>query len=230
MTDTQTNRPRLTLFDLDHTLLPIDSDYEWGEFTIRIGWNDPVEFARRNDEFYAHYQAGTLEVHDYERFATEAVRQRGPEAAAAAHAQFMREVIEPAIQPQARDLLRQHQAAGDDVLIITATNEFVTRPIAEAFGVTELIAIELERDASGLPTGEIKGVPSFREGKVARVEQWLTQRGATWESVAQSTFYSDSINDLPLLEKVTHPVATNPDDRLRAVAEARGWPQLNLFP
>ena len=130
MTDTQTNRPRLTLFDLDHTLLPIDSDYEWGEFTIRIGWNDPVEFARRNDEFYAHYQAGTLDVHDYVRFAIEAVRQRGPEAAAAAHAQFMREVIEPAIQPQARDLLRQHQAAGDEVLIITATNEFVTRPIA----------------------------------------------------------------------------------------------------
>ena len=135
MIDMQTHRLRLALFDLDHTLLPLDSDYEWGEFTIRIGWNDPVEFARRNDEFYAHYQAGTLDVHDYVRFATEAVRLRGPEAAAAAHQQFMREVITPAIKPQALDLIRQHQAAGDEVLIVTATNEFVTTPIAQALGV-----------------------------------------------------------------------------------------------
>ena len=149
MTDTQTPRLRLALFDLDHTLLPLDSDYEWGEFTIRLGWNDPVEFARRNDEFYAHYQAGTLDVHDYVRFATEAVRLRGPEAAAAAHAQFMREVIAPAIRPQALDLIRQHQAAGEQVLIVTATNEFVTRPIAKALGVEELLAVQLARDAQG---------------------------------------------------------------------------------
>jgi len=221
-------RLRLALFDLDHTLLPLDSDYEWGEFTIRIGWNDPVEFARRNDEFYAHYQAGTLNVHDYVRFATEAVRLRGPEAAAAAHQQFMREVITPAIQPQALDLIRQHQAAGDEVLIVTATNEFVTGPIAQALGVPQLLAVQLVRDASGWYTGEIDGVPTMREGKVTRMEQWLAARQLTWADV-DSTFYSDSMNDVPLLEKVNRPVATNPDPRLRALAQQRGWRILDLF-
>ncbi|UCU98260.1 HAD family hydrolase [Acidovorax radicis] len=224
----QTNRPRLVLFDLDHTLLPLDSDYEWGEFTIRIGWNDPVEFSRRNDEFYAHYQAGTLDVHDYVRFATEAMRLRGPEAAAAAHLQFMREVIGPAIQPQALDLIRQHQSAGDEVLIVTATNEFVTMPIAKALGVEQLLAVQLARDASGWYTGEIDGVPTMREGKVQRMEQWLAERQLGWADV-ESTFYSDSMNDVPLLEKVNHPVATNPDPRLRALAQERGWRILDLF-
>ncbi|KQO24630.1 phosphoserine phosphatase [Acidovorax sp. Leaf76] len=230
---TSDTRPlRLALFDLDHTLLPLDSDYEWGEFTIRIGWNDPVEFARRNGEFYAHYQAGTLNVHDYVRFATEAVRLRGPEASAAAHAQFMREVIGPAIQPQARDLIRQHQAAGDTVLIVTATNEFVTRPIAHALGVADdaLLAVQLARDPlSGWYTGEIDGVPTMREGKVRRMEEWLAARQLGWADV-DSTFYSDSMNDVPLLEKVNRPVATNPDPRLRALAQERGWRILDLFP
>ena len=225
---TESPRPRLALFDLDHTLLPLDSDYEWGEFTIRIGWNDPVEFARRNDEFYAHYQAGTLNVHDYVRFATEAVRLRGPEAAAAAHQQFMREVITPAIKPQALDLIRQHQAAGDEVLIVTATNEFVTGPIAQALGVPQLLAVQLVRDASGWYTGEIDGVPTMREGKVTRMEQWLAARELSWADV-DSTFYSDSMNDVPLLEKVNRPVATNPDPRLRALAQQRGWRILDLF-
>lgn len=222
------SRPRLALFDLDHTLLPIDSDYEWGEFTIRIGWNDPVEFARRNDAFYADYQAGTLDVHDYVRFATEAVRLRGPEAAAAAHARFMREVIAPAIRPEALALVRQHQQAGDEVLIVTATNEFVTRPIARALGVEQLLAVQLERDAQGWYTGEIDGIPTMREGKVRRMEQWLAERGQGWADV-ESTFYSDSPNDIPLLEKVDHPVATNPDPRLRALAQERGWRILELF-
>ncbi len=228
MIEMQKPRLRLALFDLDHTLLPLDSDYEWGEFTIRIGWNDPEEFARRNDEFYAHYQAGTLDVHDYVRFATEAVRLRGPEAASAAHLQFMRDVIAPAIQPQALDLIRQHQAAGDEVLIVTATNEFVTTPIAKALGVDQLLAVQLARDASGWYTGEIDGVPTMREGKVRRMEQWLAERALGWADV-DSTFYSDSMNDVPLLEKVNHPVATNPDPRLRALAQERGWRILDLF-
>ncbi len=228
MTDTQTHRPRLTLFDLDHTLLPIDSDYEWGAFTIRIGWNDPVEFARRNDAFYADYQAGTLDVHDYVRFATESVRQRGPEAAATAHAQFMREVIAPALRPEALALLRQHQQAGDTVLIVTATNEFVTRPIAQALGGGELLAMQLARDPDGWYTGEIEGTPTMREGKVRRMEQWLAERRLAWGDV-ESTFYSDSMNDVPLLEKVDHPVATNPDARLRALAQECGWRILDLF-
>ena len=220
---------KLALFDLDHTLLPIDSDYSWGQFTTRIGWTDPVEFTRRNDEFFAHYQAGTLDVHDYVRFATEALCRYSPDQAAAAHERFMAEVIRPNLQPQALELVQRHRDAGDQVLIITATNEFVTRPIAQAFGVTELIAIELERGVDGWYSGEIRGTPSFREGKVARVEQWLAERGLDWSRVEHSTFYSDSINDLPLLDKVHEPVATNPDARLQAIAAQRGWRILNLF-
>ncbi|MDE2607152.1 MAG: HAD family hydrolase [Burkholderiales bacterium] len=222
-------KPRVTLFDLDHTLLPIDSDYSWGEFTQRIGWTDPVEFKRRNDEFYAHYLAGTLDVHDYVRFAVEALRVRGPAAYQEAHARFMREWIGPAMQPVALDLVRGHQQQGDQVLIVTATNELVTRPIATAFGVPELIAVELERDASGWITGEIAGVPSIREGKVLRMDGWLAARGLDWLDV-ETTFYSDSLNDLPLLERVEHPVATNPDPRLRTIALERGWRILDLFP
>ena len=223
------NRTKLALFDLDHTLLPIDSDFAWGEFTRTIGWTDPVEFKRRNDAFYKDYQQGTLDVHDYVRFATAAVRARGAEAAAAAHARFMEGVIAPAIRAAALQLIAAHRAAGDEVVIVTATNDFVTRPIARALGVTELIAVELEKDPDGWITGEIAGVPSFRAGKIARVEQWLAARGRTWADV-ESTFYSDSINDLPLLEKVRRPIATNPDARLRALACERGWRILDLFP
>jgi len=223
-----TKKTKLALFDLDHTLLPIDSDYSWGTFTTTIGWTDPVVFARRNDEFYAHYQAGTLDVHDYVRFATEAARLRGPQAALAARERFMREVIVPAIHPQALELVRRHQRDGDEVLIITATNEFVTRPIAEAFGVQQLIAVELECDTSGWITGEIRGTPSFREGKVRRFGEWLATRGLNRHDT-EVTFYSDSINDLPLMDNVDHPVATNPDDRLRALALERGWRVLELF-
>ena len=222
------SKPRIALFDLDHTLLPIDSDYSWGEFTQQIGWTDPVEFKRRNDEFYAHYIAGTLEVHDYVRFAVEALRLRGEAAYREAHARFMREWIEPKLKPVALDLVRSHQRQGDTVAIVTATNELVTRPIAQAFGVPELIAVELERDATGWITGEIAGVPSMREGKVVRVTHWLRDRGLDWLDV-ETTFYSDSMNDVPLLERVDHPVATNPDARLRALALERGWRILDLF-
>jgi HAD superfamily hydrolase (TIGR01490 family) len=222
------SKPKVTLFDLDHTLLAIDSDYSWGEFTQQIGWTDPVEFKRRNDEFYAHYIAGTLDVHDYVRFAVEALRLRGPQAYREAHARFMREWITPALTAAARDLVLQHQQQGDLVAIVTATNELVTRPIAQALAVGELIAVELARDASGWITGEIAGVPSMREGKVVRVTQWLAARGLDWLGV-ETTFYSDSLNDLPLLERVDHPVATNPDGRLRTIALERGWRILDLF-
>ena len=223
-----TPRPKIALFDLDHTLLPIDSDYSWGEFTQQIGWTDPAEFKRRNDEFYGHYVAGTLDVHDYVRFAVDALRQRGAAAYPEAHARFMREWILPNLRPVALELVRSHQQQGDTVAIVTATNELVTAPIAAAFGVTELIAVELERDASGWITGEIAGVPSMREGKVVRVTQWLAGRGLDWSDV-ETTFYSDSTNDVPLLERVDHPVATNPDARLRTLALERGWRILDLF-
>ena len=219
---------KLALFDLDHTWLPIDSDYAWGVFTQDIGWTDPVLFKERNDAFYAHYKAGTLDIHDYVRFATEAIRARGAIESVAAHDRFMRAVIQPAIRPEALALVARHQRAGDAVVIVTATNAFVTRPIAQAFGVDELIAVELEKGPDGWITGAIAGVPSAREGKVVRMEQWLAARGLGWAGV-ETTFYSDSINDLALLEKVDHPVATNPDERLRATAAARGCRILDLI-
>ncbi len=225
-------KKKLALFDLDHTLIPFDSDYSWGEFTLGLGWNDAGDFKRRNDAFYEQYKAGTLDIHAYCRFATSAVCREGQVKSLAAHAQYMIQVVQPGIKQQALDLVKKHQDAGDTVLIITATNEFVTRPIAEAFGVHELLAIELERDqtpgGSGWFTGEIRGVPSFREGKVTRMEQWMAERGLDWNQV-HTTFYSDSINDVPLLEKADVPVATNPDERLRALAAERQWRILDLF-
>ncbi len=222
----------LVLFDLDHTLLPLDSDYSWGVFTATLGWTDPATFARRNEEFFAHYKAGTLDIHDYVRFATDAIRQQGAANSVAAHARFMRDVINPAIRPQAMALVALHLKAGDTLVIVTATNEFVTRPIADVFGVHALIAVELERDTApggtGWITGEIKGVPSAREGKVTRVEQWLAERHLAWAD-ADISFYTDSINDLALMEKVNHPVATNPDAALRSVATERGWRILDLW-
>lgn len=219
---------RIALFDLDHTLLPLDSDHAWGEFTTAIGWTDAVQFKARNDAYYQDYQAGQLDVADYVRFTTEAARIRGEAEALAARERFMAERIRPAIRPQALELLERHRQAGDKLAIVTATNEFITRPIATALGVDDLIAIELERDAAGWITGDIAGTPSFREGKVTRVGEWLAAQGLNWDSV-QIHFYSDSLNDMPLLEKAQWPVATNPDVRLEAEAHQRFWPVLHLF-
>ena len=222
----------LALFDLDHTLLPLDSDHAWGQFSVKIGWRDPETFAQANTAFYEQYKSGTLDIYAYVRFATQAWRDlRGDVAtqAAAAHAAFMASVITPAIRPSALALIDKHKAAGDTLILVTATNSFVTAPIAKAFGIEHLIAVDLVLDANGIPNGDIDGVPSFREGKVTRVEQWLGERKLTWGDVSRSAFYTDSINDLPLMERVTHPVATNPDPNLRAIAQTRGWPVLELF-
>jgi HAD superfamily hydrolase (TIGR01490 family) len=219
----------LALFDLDHTLLPIDSDHAWGEFTIAIGWRDAAEFKRANDAFYDQYKAGTLDPNAYLRFATEAIRIQGATHSIAAHVQYMRTVIEKSIQKSALDLLERHRAAGDTLVLVTATNEFVTAPIAKRLGFENLIAVELEKGADNWYTGASRGTLSFREGKVTRVAQWLAAQGKTWDDVAHSTFYSDSMNDLPLLEKVHTPVATNPDDKLRALATQRGWKILDLW-
>jgi HAD superfamily hydrolase (TIGR01490 family) len=221
-------KKKIALFDLDHTLIPFDSDYEWNEFTIALGWRDGVEFRRANDAFFGQYRDGTLNIHDYVRFATQAIRDQGATESIAAHARFMKAVVLKGLQKQALDLVQGHQQAGDAVVIVTATNEFVTRPIAKAFGVHELIAIELVRDAQGEYTGDILGTPSFREGKVTRVQAWLAARNLGWQDV-ETTFYSDSMNDLSLLDRATHPVATNPDERLRQLATERGWRILDLF-
>jgi len=219
---------KLALFDLDHTLLPLDSDQSWGEFTLSLGWVDPDTFQAKNNGFYADYLAGCLDIHAYVRFSTAAVREKGPVAAAAAHDLFMERVIRPAILPAALDLVEQHRRRGDRLVMVTATNEFVTRPIAEAFGMDVLLAVELERDAHGHFTGEIAGVPSLREGKVTRVQQWLATQGTSLADV-QATFYSDSLNDLPLLEQVQQPVVTNGSAELRQTALERGWRILDLF-
>jgi HAD superfamily hydrolase (TIGR01490 family) len=219
---------KLALFDLDHTLLPLDSDQSWGEFTLSLGWVDPDTFQAKNNGFYADYLAGCLDIHAYVRFSTAAVREKGPAAAAAAHDLFMERVIRPAILPAALDLVAQHKSRGERLVMVTATNEFVTRPIAEAFGMDVLLAVELERDAQGHFTGEIAGVPTLREGKVTRVQQWLATQGTSLADV-QATFYSDSLNDLPLLEQVQQPVVTNGSAELRQTALARGWRILDLF-
>lgn len=224
-----TTRTRVALFDLDHTLLPIDSDFSWGEYVQAIGWADRDTFRRRNDAFYEQYKAGTLDMHEYVRFVTEAARLRGREEAFAARERYMQEVILPNVRPEAQELVRRHRDAGELVLIISATNDFVTSPIAQVFGIDELIATKLATGPDGWITGEIDGVPALREGKVARFEDWMRARGLRWDAV-ETTFYSDSMNDVPLLERVDHPVATNPDSRLRALAAQRGWRILDLFP
>lgn len=219
----------LCLFDLDETLLPIDSDHAWGDFVIRLGWVDAEAFRRGNEAFYADYRAARLDIHAYIAFATAPLRERTAVELAAAQQRFIREVIAPQIRPAALRLVRDHQERGDWIALVTATNEFVTGPIAAAFGIDELIAVKLQRDAGGTITGCIDGVPSYREGKVTRVEQWLQQRGAGWASFDRISVYSDSVNDLPLLERATEPVATNPAPALKAIAEERGWRILKLF-
>jgi HAD superfamily hydrolase (TIGR01490 family) len=219
----------LTLFDLDGTLIPTDSDHAFGEFLVRIGWADADAFKRRNDTFYQQYLDGALDLDAYIEFATSAWRQRHPQEAEAIRERFMHEVMAPSLKPAARELVQRHQAAGDLVAIVTATNEFVTRPIADAFGVPHLLAVNLHRDEHGRVTGRVHGVPTFREGKIQRVEDWLAELGRRWDDFERVTFYSDSTNDLPLLERVSHPVATNPGPGLERIAHERGWPILRLF-
>ncbi len=219
----------LALFDLDNTLLPLDSDYEWGQFLTRIGAVDAEAFAARNAAFFAQYQAGTLNPVEYLEFAFGTLASFPRQQLDAWHAQFMEEVIQPAILPVARALVSKHQDAGDIVAIITATNRFVTAPIAQAFGVANLIAAEPELAAGGEITGKLLGTPPYGSGKVVNTELWLGSLGKTLQDFASSTFYSDSQNDIPLLSVVTHPVATNPNASLSAHAKAHGWPILHLF-
>lgn len=220
---------RLTLFDLDGTLLPGDSDHGFGEYLVRLGWVDAEAFRRRNDQFFADYQAGQLDVNAYVEFSTSGWRSRSDAELQALTEGYLRDVIQPMLLPPALALVKRHQDAGDEVVMVTATIDFITRPICALFGIQHLIATELELDFAGRVRGTIRGVPSFREGKVARVTQWLAERGHTWGDCERSTFYSDSTNDLPLLEHCSHPVATNPGAALERIANERGWPVLKLF-
>ena len=219
----------LTLFDLDGTLLQGDSDHAFGEFMVTLGWADGERFRQANDRFYADYLAGQLDLDAYVAFTTAAWRDRDPAELESATARFIDELVRPGLHPSALALVRRHREAGDTIALVTATNDFVTKPISQLFGIERLIATELERDAAGRATGRVRGTPSFREGKIARVQDWLAESGRQLQDFERTTFYSDSINDLPLLERVSHPVATNPGPQLERIAAERGWPILRLF-
>lgn len=216
------------LFDLDHTLIPIDSDQSWGRFTTEVGVTDAQEFLRTNEAFYQDYCRGELDIAAYVRFTTQAARLMGQQKANALRERYIHEVIRPHIRQEALALVQSHRERGDHLVIVTATNEWITRPIADLFGIEDLIAVELQTDHSGWITGEIKGIPSLGEGKLKRVEQWLGAQGLSLSEL-DATFYSDSINDAPLMRSVRHPVATNPDERLKALAMEKSWPILDLF-
>ena len=214
----------LAIFDLDNTLLSIDSDHAWGEFLLEQGAVDPVAYREANERFMADYNAGTLDMAAFLEMALKPLADNSPEQLAAWHQQFMASKIEPHILPKAEELLARHRTKGDTLLIITATNRFITGPIAERLGVDDLIAVEPEM-VDGRYTGRVDGVPSYREGKVIRLQAWLEAQDLTMDG---AWFYSDSHNDLPLLEKVDHPVAVDPDDTLRKVAEERNWRIMSL--
>jgi HAD superfamily hydrolase (TIGR01490 family) len=223
---------QIALFDLDHTLLPIDSDHEWGRFLAKIGVVDSEYYAQQNERFYADYKAGRLDIYAFLDFALKPLSEHSRAQLNQWHLQFMEEVIQPQLKSSAFDLVKRHQDAGDLCCVVTATNSFVTRPIVAAFHIDHLIATEPEVIGdllTGSFSGKVLGLPNFKEGKVTRLEAWLKDQQLSLGTVQGSYFYSDSINDLPLLEKVSRPVATNPDARLREHAANNQWPILELF-
>lgn len=218
---------RLALFDLDNTLLAVDSDHAWGRFLAEVGAVDAQAYTRANDAYYAQYLAGTLDIHEFCRFVFQPLVAHPLEQLQAWREEFLGTRIDPMIAPGAMDLLRRHREAGDTLVIITATNSFVTGPIAERLGVEHLIATEPEfRD--GRYTGELAATPCFQEGKIERLRHWLRDRNEPEEAIAAASFYSDSRNDIPLLEAVGHPVAVDADPALASHARQRGWPLISL--
>ena len=218
---------QLALFDLDNTLLAGDSDYEWTQHLITKGILDRDAFERRNAEFFEQYKRGTLNIFEFLDFQLRVLADNPRRDLDTWHAEFMAERIRPMIGRKARDLVARHQEAGDLCALVTATNSFVTGPIAREFGIPHLIAM-VPAQESGEFTGKFCGTPAFREGKIERVEAWLESLGMWWSTFEKSWFYSDSLNDLPLLSRVSDPVAVDPDATLRAHAEAQGWTVLNL--
>ena len=215
---------KLAIFDLDNTLLAGDSDHAWGEFLCDRGHVDPVEYRARNVQFYADYVAGQLDVLAYQNFCQEILGRTDMATLQEWHTDFMQNYVEPMILPRGEALIAQHRKAGDYIMMITATNSFITGPIARRLGMDHLIATECGMK-DGRYTGQLTGVPSFQAGKITRLNSWLSDNQA---NLLDSHFYSDSHNDLPLLEKVTRAVAVDPDDRLQAIAQERGWEVISL--
>ena len=218
---------RLALFDLDHTLLSGDSDYEWTQYLVSKGILDRTTYEARNNEFYDQYKAGTMDIHEFLDFQLQSLADNPRTDLEQWHADFMETQIRPRLNQKARELVKRHLDQGDICAMVTATNSFVTGPIARELGIPHLIAT-IPAQENGQFTGKPRGLPSFREGKIARVDAWLESMGLWWNNFERSWFYSDSLNDLPLLQRVTDPVVVDPDATLRAHAENAGWPILNI--
>ncbi|WP_020395817.1 HAD family hydrolase [Thiolinea disciformis] len=214
----------LALFDLDHTLLQGDSDHTWGRFLVRKGLVDQETYAQTNNDFYQQYSNGTLDIHEYAAFALHFISQTDRATLEQLHREYMASEILPMISQKARDLVEWHRSQGHTLVIITATNSFVTTPIAKELNIPNLLAIDIQMDGERY-TRKIAGVPTFREGKVTRLNMWLADRH---ETLAGSYFYSDSHNDLPLMLQVDHPIAVDPDPKLKAYAEQQGWQIISL--
>lgn len=215
---------KLALFDLDHTLLDGDSDALWGRFLVQEGAVDAEEYRREGARYMAEYRAGKLDIHEFVAFGLRPLRDNTPERLEAWRERFMAEWVLPRIPDASRLLLQHHRTQGHSLVIITATNSFIAAPVAAEFGVDTLIATEPEKEGARF-TGRALGPPCFREGKVLKLEAWLAEQGAAPE---ETWFYSDSHNDLPLLQRVHHPVAVNPDEVLALAARERGWPVLHI--
>jgi HAD superfamily hydrolase (TIGR01490 family) len=217
----------LALFDLDNTILAGDSDYNWSRFLIQEGYLDGAIHAEKNEKFYADYKAGTLDIYAFVEFQFKPLARNPRAVLNQLLKKYVEEVIKPMITEKARALVKRHQEEGDLIIVITATNSFITKPIAELFGIENLIGTDPE-EKEGEFTGKVSGLPSFKEGKVTRLEAWLKGKNLSLASFEKSYFYSDSHNDLPLMQKVTHPVAVDSDDVLSEYAKSKGWPQISL--
>ena len=217
----------LALFDLDNTILAGDSDYNWSRFLIQEGYLDGAIHAEKNEKFYADYKAGTLDIYAFVEFQFKPLARNPRTVLNQLLKKYVEEVIKPMITEKARALVKRHQDEGDLIIVITATNSFITKPIAELFGIENLIGTDPE-EKEGEFTGKVSGLPSFKEGKVTRLEAWLKGKNLSLASFENSYFYSDSHNDLPLMQKVTHPVAVDSDDILSEYAQSKGWPQISL--
>lgn len=214
----------LAIFDLDNTLIAGDSDHAWGEFLVEKGVVDPIEYQQKNNYFYQQYQLGQMDIYEYVNFAFLPLAANDLNRLRQWHQEFMREKIQPLLLPQSSQLLAHHRNQGDYLLIITSTNSFITGPICNLLGVDDFIATEPEME-NGRYTGKLKGVPSYREGKITRLNAWLRDNDMSLEN---SYGYSDSINDMPLLEQVDNPVVVDGDPELLAEAQRRGWPCISL--